>query len=132
MKNKSFLLALFIAFISFFPSCSNDDNENQSDEITIIGNWKTIREVEFDGEESTIYVGDECDIMGITFNADGTYILNDGMDSRGTYIYENETLVLTDCEWGNHPSVKLSANELILKWNNGYGGYLATYMVKLK
>lgn len=132
MKKKSFLLALLIAFISFFPSCSNDDNENQSDEITIVGNWKTIKEVEFDGEEFTTYMGDDCDIMGITFNVDGTYILNDGMDSKGTYTYEHETLVLTDCGFGNYPSVKLSANELILKWENEYGGYLATYMVKLK
>lgn len=78
MKKITFLIAIILGIITF--SCSSENNENENNEITIIGQWKLTSGSSDEGE----YQLNECSLQNIIkFNNDLTGNTDEHSDDTG-------------------------------------------------
>ncbi len=125
MKNLLFLIvSLFIVF-----SCNNDDDENN--ELNIIGKWNLIKAEEYvEGElVYTVSFNEEC-YNTIQFNTNGTYFSQSvdedscevDYEESGEYTYNNFIISVTDedGEVYNTEVINLTEDALVLKSEEEY------------
>lgn len=142
MKKLNLILGLFLIFVigSVASSCSKNDDEPKSSEVTLIGTWKCV------GVESTNR--EELDYPYFIVQEDNCFFCKtSSVDSWGEkykYVYDATNNVLKLQEWidGSYISYvdvwsvpKLTANELWIKIeyrNEGSDEVIDTELFKFK
>lgn len=96
MKKNYFLSVLLILCIGFvLPSCSDDDDEKETDNKSlIVGKWKITASSEGIDEDEKNWI--------FNIKSDGTYSNGDGdeLDDRGTWNMNGNTFNYKSSIWG--------------------------------
>lgn len=99
-------IVLLLLTITFFISCNNDDNTTNSDEASLVGNWKLIEFYVDPGDGSGEYTAIDSD-KTMTFNSNGEITSNyslcnmnvivDPEPSSGTYSTTTGIIDVPNC-----------------------------------
>ncbi|WP_296384595.1 lipocalin family protein [Winogradskyella sp.] len=125
MKKLNLLLVVLIGITIL--SCSTDDNNSNSDEPTIIGEWILVNQI-YDGQNEDL---SDCELQEtLTFNSNGALISYYTDNDPCEFFTENQSFTLNGTEltilFGQNSNFKfnvltLSSTELIIEnfYRNG-------------
>ncbi|MEW7279317.1 lipocalin family protein [Aquimarina sp. 2201CG1-2-11] len=103
-------IALLCSLIGVLYSCKNDDNNTETPNTDLIGNWRLIETLIDPGDGSGTFTAVESDKI-ITFHEDGKITSNGSLcdvsietntPTSGTYSKTDATFNSKDCHNGDH------------------------------
>ena len=131
---RFFATLLVIALCAGFTSCSNDDDENESNS-PLVGTWMMTKSIK-DGHTRIPGQNGFDGGLGIVFSADGTFynLVENERVEGGNYSYDEKNSTLTLAYTGDETlfcSVKtFSAISLVISYTEGPSSTREDYFVK--